>query len=49
MNNIFYVKQSLETFGIWYALHMYGFRKLWTIWCASRMIAREKAATKVWT
>jgi hypothetical protein len=43
-HNIFDVKQSIESFGIWYALHTYGFSRIWTIWCATRMIARDREA-----
>lgn len=49
MKNIFDVKRGIECFGVWYALHTYGFSNLWTIWCATRMIARDNATTKRWT
>jgi hypothetical protein len=35
--SIFCVRQDIEHFGIWYALHRYGFRRWWTIWCATRL------------
>jgi hypothetical protein len=42
MHNIFTVKQDIEKFGMWYALHRHGFRRWWTIWCATRMIKHNE-------
>lgn len=41
--SVFHVKQAIESFGVWYALHTYGPR-FWTIWVATRMLARERKA-----
>ena len=46
MNSIFEVKRGIEHFGVWYALHEHGFRSLWTIWCAARMIKRDRDAQR---
>ena len=35
--DIFQVKRSIQVFGVWYALHRYGWRNLWTIFVATRM------------
>jgi len=36
--SVFEVKDRLYAFGIWYALYLYGFRNMWTIFVASRML-----------
>jgi len=37
MDNIHAVRSSIDAFGVWYAIHEYGFRNLWTIFVATRM------------
>jgi hypothetical protein len=43
-NNVFDYKSTIECWGIWYALWLYGFNKhaLWTIFVATRMIKRDR-------
>lgn len=36
-SNIHAVRTAIDAFGVWYALHEYGFRSLWTIFVATRM------------
>lgn len=40
--NIFAVQNAIEVYGIWYAIWFYGRRNAWTIFVATRMIARER-------
>ena len=40
--NIFAVKASIMEYGIWYAIWFYGWREAWTLWVATRMIARSE-------
>lgn len=40
--SIFHVKQNLDVFGFWYVLHTYGLRHAWTIYCAHKMLQRER-------
>jgi len=42
--NVFSVRESIEHFGVWYAVWMYGAGNLWTIFVATRMINKRKAA-----
>lgn len=42
--SVFDVKRDIENFGVWYAVHQRGIRAWWTIWVATRMIAREQCA-----
>ena len=35
--NIHHVRTAIDAFGVWYAIHEYGFRNLWTIFVATRM------------
>lgn len=42
--NIFAVKASIIEYGIWYAIWFYGWREAWTLWVATRMIARSDRA-----
>lgn len=46
--NVFHIKSSIECHGIWYTLWLYGFDKhtLWTIFVATRMLKRERAALR---
>jgi len=43
--DVFNVKTTIECWGIWYALWLYGFdrKSLWTIFVATRMIKRDNA------
>lgn len=40
--NIFAVQNAIEMYGIWYAIWFYGWREMWTIFVATRMIARQR-------
>lgn len=40
--NIFAVQNAIEVYGIWYAIWFYGWRETWTIFVATRMIARDR-------
>ena len=42
--NVFYVKESIDNFGVWYALWMYGVGNLWTIFVATRISKRARRA-----
>ena len=44
--SIFYVKESIERHGFWYAIWHYGTKNLWTIFVATRMIKRDSAAQR---
>ncbi len=41
--SVFRVKESVKSFGVWYAVWLYGFDNLWTIFVATRMIKRATA------
>lgn len=43
--NIFAVQQSINAYGLWYALWFYGWRQAWTIFVATRMIAFDRRAS----
>ena len=43
--NVFCVKESIDSFGVWYALWMYGVGNLWTIFVATRISKRARRAT----
>jgi hypothetical protein len=44
--SVFHVKQSIEHFGVWYAIWHYKASNIWTIWVATRMIKRDSAAQR---
>lgn len=41
---VFEIANHIKRYGIWYALHRYGFRNLWSIWVATRVIQFERRA-----
>ena len=43
INNIFAVQTEIKCYGVLYALWFYGFENAWTIFVATRMIARERS------
>ena len=43
INNIFAVQNEIKCYGVLYALWLYGFENAWTIFVATRMIARERS------
>jgi hypothetical protein len=47
ITNIFAVATAIEIHGIWYTIWFYGWRNAWTIWVASRMVARDER-TRDW-
>jgi hypothetical protein len=47
VTNIFAVQTAIEIHGIWYAIWFYGWRNAWSIFIASRMLARDER-TREW-
>ena len=47
ITNIFAVKTAIEIHGIWYTIWFYGWRNAWSIFVASRMLARDER-TREW-
>ena len=47
--NVFDVKVTVECWGIWYALWLYGCKPsdLWTLFVACRMIKRENKVLRL--
>lgn len=40
--NVFDVQDTIERFGIWYAIWFYGFKNSWSIFVACMMIRRAE-------
>lgn len=40
--DVYEVKRSIQSEGIWYAIWFYGFENLWTIFVATRMIKHDQ-------